>query len=152
MIGSETFIIVAFRCRENRTPRCLASATCSARNERNAETLITVESITSPASSGNSVFSTVTVPSEPTCSMRTSRRSVDGHRLLVRCEVAANPSSRRGSGSRSTTAPIECGFFRAYSLTAFGARRSELPCRSTGLTAEPRATPYLARISFSSSV
>jgi len=35
-------------------------------------------------------------------------------------------------------APMECGCLRAYSLTAFGARRSELPSRRTGLTAEPR--------------
>ncbi len=33
--------------------------------------------------------------------------------------------------------PMECGFFLAYSLTAFGARRSELPWRRTGLTALP---------------
>ena len=29
------------------------------------------------------------------------------------------------------------GFLRANSLTALGARRSELPSRSTGFTAEP---------------
>ena len=34
-------------------------------------------------------------------------------------------------------APMEWGCLRAYSLTAFGARRSELPSRRTGLTAEP---------------
>ncbi len=34
-------------------------------------------------------------------------------------------------------APIECGFFRAYSFTAFGARRSEFPSRRTGFTALP---------------
>ena len=34
-------------------------------------------------------------------------------------------------------APMRCGFWRAYSLTAFGARRSELPSRSTGFTALP---------------
>ena len=33
--------------------------------------------------------------------------------------------------------PIVCGCFRAYSFTEAGARRSELPCRSTGLTALP---------------
>ena len=30
-----------------------------------------------------------------------------------------------------------CGFLRANSFTAFGARRSELPSRSTGFTALP---------------
>ena len=49
MIGSETFIIVAFMCSENSTPFALASAICSARNVRSAATLITVESMTSPA-------------------------------------------------------------------------------------------------------
>ena len=34
-------------------------------------------------------------------------------------------------------APMECGCLRAYSLTALGARRSELPSRRTGLTALP---------------
>ena len=33
--------------------------------------------------------------------------------------------------------PIECGYFFAYCLIALGARRSELPSRRTGLTAEP---------------
>ena len=36
MIGSETFIIVAFRCSEKRTPCSLASAICSARNASSA--------------------------------------------------------------------------------------------------------------------
>ena len=34
-----------------------------------------------------------------------------------------------------------CGFLRAYSLTAFGARRSELPSRRTGFTDEPIDLP-----------
>ena len=34
-------------------------------------------------------------------------------------------------------APIECGWLRANALTEAGARRSELPSRSTGLTALP---------------
>ena len=34
-------------------------------------------------------------------------------------------------------APIECGCLRAKFFTDSGARRSELPSRSTGLTAEP---------------
>ena len=33
--------------------------------------------------------------------------------------------------------PIEWGWARAYCLTEAGARRSELPSRSTGLTALP---------------
>ena len=34
-------------------------------------------------------------------------------------------------------APIECGWLRAKFFTEAGARRSELPSRSTGLTALP---------------
>src|SRR5271154_2214223 len=48
--------------------------------------------------------------------------------------------------------PMLCGCLRAYSLTALGARRSELPCRRTGLTALPRHLAYRSRISFSASV
>ena len=33
--------------------------------------------------------------------------------------------------------PMRCGCLRAYAFTAFGARRSELPSRSTGFTALP---------------
>ena len=34
-------------------------------------------------------------------------------------------------------APMECGLAIAYFLTALAARRSELPSRKTGLTADP---------------
>ena len=47
--------------------------------------------------------------------------------------------------------PIECGFFRAYCFTDAGARRSELPSRSTGLTALPLIRSYRARASTSAS-
>ncbi len=49
-------------------------------------------------------------------------------------------------------APIECGWLRANCLTLAGARRSELPSRSTGLTALPFTASYAARAAFSSSV
>ena len=38
-------------------------------------------------------------------------------------------------------APIECGWLRAYCFTEAGARRSELPSRSTGFTALPLTLP-----------
>jgi len=44
----------------------------------------------------------------------------------------------REAGSQ---AAIECGFLRAKFFTAAGARRSELPSRSTGLTALPSTFP-----------
>ena len=72
MIGSETFIIVAFRWTENSTPDARASSSCSARNALSAARRMTAASITSPASSGVDSFSTVTVPSPATCSIRTS--------------------------------------------------------------------------------
>ena len=40
MTGSETFIIVAFRCSEKSTPFSFASAICSAKKDRRAETLM----------------------------------------------------------------------------------------------------------------
>ncbi len=55
MIGSETFIMVAFRCRDSSTSCCLASAICASKNSRRAFLLITLASITSPAFSA--VFS-----------------------------------------------------------------------------------------------
>ena len=38
-------------------------------------------------------------------------------------------------------APMRCGLFLAKTFTAFGARRSELPWRKTGLTALPKTIP-----------
>ena len=52
MIGSETFIIVAFRCSEKRTPCALASAICSARKASSARRRMTAPSKISPASTG----------------------------------------------------------------------------------------------------
>ena len=50
MIGSDTFIIVALRCTEKRTPCSLASATCCARKASSAARRMTAASSTSPAS------------------------------------------------------------------------------------------------------
>ena len=78
------------------------------------------------------------------------RRAVGGDELdAQRCRRLDRRPTARWSGSRRRVmwatlvfesgdhAPIECGCLRAYSLTDCGARRSELPSRSTGLTAEP---------------
>ncbi len=69
MIGSETFIIVAFRCTENRTSSALARAICSVRKRRSAATYMKVASTTSPARTFTSSLSTVSVPSTPTCTI-----------------------------------------------------------------------------------
>lgn len=70
MIGSETFIIVALRCTENRTPSALALAICAVRNSRSAATCRTEASTTSPARTGTDSRRTVVVPSAAASSMR----------------------------------------------------------------------------------
>ncbi len=151
MIGSETFIIVAFRCTENSTSCCLASAICSARNESSAARRITAASRTSPASTATGSRSCVgSPPSAGANSIRTSPSDA----TVTDCSVERKSPSLIvdtcdfDSGDHS---PIECGCLRAYSLTDAGARRSELPCRSTGLTALPLTPSYRARISRCSS-
>ena len=136
MIGSDTFIIVALRCTENSTSSACALAIWAARNPRSAATFMNVASTTSPASTGNASRRTVVVPSAATSSMRstssdatTTERSFERKSSAVMCATFVLESGLH--------APIEWGCLRAYSLTDFGARRSELPSRNTGLTAEP---------------
>ena len=112
MIGSETFIIVAFRCTENRTPCSLASATWPARNSSSAARRMTAASMTSPASSGVDCLSTVTLPSGATCSMRTSSSvatvvdfSVERKSPSLMVDTCVLESFDH--------APIECGCLRA---------------------------------------
>ena len=136
MIGSDTFIIVALRCTEKSTSSAWARAICAVRNSRRGSTCMTVASTTSPASTGIDSFSTVVVPSEATCSTRRE----PGDSITTDCSL-----ERKSSAVMCATlvfesddhAPIECGCFFAYCFTDSGARRSELPSRSTGLTAEP---------------
>ena len=49
MIGSETFIMVAFRCSDSSTPFALASSISAAKKSRSARLLMTAASMTSPA-------------------------------------------------------------------------------------------------------
>ena len=49
-------------------------------------------------------------------------------------------------------APIECGCACAYAFTGPATRRSLLPSRSTGFTAEPSTLAYFAFVAFSSSL
>ena len=62
MIGSDTFIMVAFMCSENSTPLSFAQATCFCRNEVNESLHIKEESTTSPASTATGVRSSVAFP------------------------------------------------------------------------------------------
>ena len=71
MIGSETFIIVAFRCSENSTPCARASSICASTKADSALALITAASISSPAFTFTPVLSMLRRPSAPTSSMET---------------------------------------------------------------------------------
>ena len=135
MIGSLTFIIVAFMCSENSTPLSRASAICSARNATSASLLMRVASSTSPARSSSPSLRTVTV-SPATCSMRTV---VAASRVTDVSFERKSPSLIVATcvGESADQARSRCGLFFAYSFTARGARRSELPWRRTGFTALP---------------
>ena len=146
MTGSETFIIVALRCTENRTPWSLASAICSDRNAFSAAARITDASITSPVWSDSPSLSTVVVPSAAACSIRT----VVASGTVTDCSVLKKSPSlivETCEAESRDHAPIECGWCRANALTDAGARRSELPWRSTGLTALPLTLSYRLRMS-----
>ena len=143
MIGSETFIIVAFRCTENRTPCSRASSICSARNASSALRRITAASTISPACTFRPSLSVVLVPSAASCSIV----SVSSASTVTDCsEWRKSPSSIVETCVLESfdQAPIECGCLRAKFLTDSGARRSELPSRSTGFTAEPLTWSYLS--------
>ncbi|MNX56031.1 hypothetical protein D3C86_868130 [compost metagenome] len=75
IIGSETFIIVAFKCTESKTPAALASAIALAAKAFSLLTLKTELSIISPALSGVLALRTVVVPSFATNSIFTSLAS-----------------------------------------------------------------------------
>ncbi|MNR61732.1 hypothetical protein D3C85_1835600 [compost metagenome] len=69
MIGSETFIIVAFKCADNNTLAALACSIASTTNAFNLARLNTELSITSPAFKLAKPFNSVTAPSAPTNSI-----------------------------------------------------------------------------------
>ena len=137
MIGSETFIIVALRWTENRTPGSI-EATSALMNARSAEADMKVASTTSPSRYFRPSLSTVSLPAAsvkvilaaPACAavmvadFSFAKKSLPGIEATQVFDAAVH-------------SPIECGFFLAYSLTALAERRSELPSRRTGFTAEP---------------
>ncbi|MNX66213.1 hypothetical protein D3C86_972990 [compost metagenome] len=69
IIGSETFIIVAFKCTENNTPFAFASSISLDTKLFSAFMLKTALSIISPALSGEVSFNVFVVPSLPTNSI-----------------------------------------------------------------------------------
>ena len=112
MIGSETFIIVAFRCRENSRPCSLVSAICSCRNASSARARITAPSTTSPSWTAIPPLSTVAEPSPATYSIRSSSAwSIVTERSVER----KSPSDIVATCERLSfdQAPIECGWARA---------------------------------------
>ncbi len=108
MMGSDTFIMVAFRCTENSTPSSLARLICAARNSSSAAARMTVPSTTSPASTGSDSLSTVTVPSAAVCRIR---------RVSSFSMTIDNSLEKKSSAPIVATlvlesglhAPIECG-------------------------------------------
>ncbi len=110
-IGSETFIMVAFRCTENSTSSALARSICSARNFASDATRITVASTISPASTGTSLSTSVSP-----LSLTSSMRSVSSASTTTDCSL-----ERKSSAPMVATlvfesglhAPIECGCLRA---------------------------------------
>lgn len=112
MIGSETFIIVAFRCTENSTPSCLARATCAVRNSRSAATRITEASTTSPLRTGTDSRSTVVEPSSPLSSMRSAPSSAITTDFSVE-RKSSWPMVATLVLDSEVQAPMRCGWFLA---------------------------------------
>mmetsp|Transcript_6279 Transcript_6279/g.25217 ORF Transcript_6279/g.25217 Transcript_6279/m.25217 type:complete len:335 (+) Transcript_6279:1638-2642(+) len=152
MMGSEIFIMVAFRCTDTIRSSALALVSSSSMYWRSAAADMREASITSPACSAT--FSLrVTASSAPsaTNSIRTSVGSA--HTWLFSAEKKS-PSFIDATCDLEVAShlPRRCGFFWAYAFTGAATRRSELPSRSTGFTAEPSTLAYLALFALSSSV
>ena len=127
---------MAFKCVENNTPVAAAFATCAARNSSKAFADINVPSTTSPAKTFRLSRSTVSVPSAATCLMvSTSAAGMMTDCSLWRKSLASIVATFVWESLDHT--PMRCGCFLAKFLTAPGARRSELPSRNTGFTADP---------------
>ncbi|CAM5741345.1 hypothetical protein SALBM311S_01251 [Streptomyces alboniger] len=112
MIGSETFIMVAFRCTENSTPSALAWAIRAVRNSRSGATCMTEASTTSPSRTGTDSRRTVVEPSSPTSSIFSAPTS----------EITTDFSVERKSSTpivatlvldSGVQAPMRCGWFLA---------------------------------------
>ena len=141
MMGSDTFIMVALRCSDSSVPSARASSMVRAKNARRAATFITAVSITSPASRGTDGFKTVTVPSPPANSIRTSQAAPTvTDRSLPKKSPPSMCATRAFDPDSGQACIMRCGCFWAKRFTEAAGRRSELPSRSTGFTAEP-STP-----------
>jgi hypothetical protein len=150
MIGSETFIIVAFMCSENSTPSALVFSISSARKPQ------------APRAHEGGVDHGAGGVAEPVLQDDLLARIGGQHdfrrrgllqrgRGLVGAEIAA----RHGGHARLAVGAPVAHAVRVglgIGLDALAARRSELPSRRTGFTAEPLIASKRARMSFSASV
>ena len=148
MIGSETFIIVAFKCTENNTPSAFARAIWAARNSSNAATCNAVASTTSPASTGTDSRNTV-APSSATSSnpqravLRRSRsrfRWTGNRRRSYAPHWSSNRPTRPPSnadGSGRTASPTPGPDDQSYPPAAPGSPR----CPSPGHTGPGPLSP-----------
>ena len=126
--------MVAFMCKEYSTPVSFASATVPAKNSWSAAASIFVASKTSPSVTGTSRSTrSPPAPTNTICTAPSPEMTV--LTSLARKSPASIVATRvRESADHGF---IECGWALAKFFTAWGARRSELPSRNTGLTAEP---------------
>ena len=154
MIGSETFIMVAFICSENSVPSFRVRSICSWKKAFSALADRKVASTIVPAGILMPSLSVVTVPSAAVSSIRNAPSACASVRVtdvsLEKKSLAPIVDTRVLLSADHV--PMRCGFARAYALTEDGARRSELPSRNTGFTADPLIASYRARASSSSGV
>ena len=111
MIGSETFIIVAFRWTENRTPDAFAAAICSVRNASRAAARSTLPSTTSPASTFSPDFRTCSPAAVRSRIVRTSSAPITTDCSLWRKSSASIVATEVCESALQ--APMRCGFLRA---------------------------------------
>ena len=139
MMGSDTFIIVALRWSDSRAPSSRASSMVRLKKARRAAAFMTAASTTSPASSATRSLRTVAAPSASTNSMRTSHgRSTVTERSLPKKSPSRMWATRVFDPEAGHGFIMRCGCFCANRFTAAAGRRSELPSRRTGFTADPR--------------
>ena len=135
MIGSLTFIIVALRCSENSTPRAFASAICA--STKAASFRVQRRGVQHLAGLHlHRRAQRKLLPVALVNSIRTRARGRHHDRLFAAVEIAfvhVRDVRFRIRFPRAHAVRV----LRAYAFTAFGARRSELPSRSTGFTALP---------------
>ena len=111
MIGSATFIMVAFKCTENNTPLAFASASWSLIKPRSAVTFIKLASTTVPAVMSRPSFSTVFCPcwltnrivKAPACASETVAEISFETKSCAGIETTCVAESARQT-------PILCGF------------------------------------------